>query len=255
MAYTVNVSGIAPSTTQTQLHDFFTFCGKISSIQYQEKSGSATIAFEKSNAAKTALMLNGGALDGSTLSVSSDVVHQDDDHHPATQGVPYEQSDKPRAGIAAEYLAKGYTLSDHILERAIDMDNKQGISKRFLSYFNTLDKTVGERALGPDQTISAKVATTVDNATQQAKSIDEQKGYSKIAQDYYTKAMSSPLGQKVWSFYTNTSKQVQDIHEEARRIADQEKQKAGSTPPSTGAQTTGSAAIPDPKTQAAPTVV
>lgn len=36
---------------------------------------------------------------------------------------------------------------------------------------------------------------------------------------YYTKAFSSPLGQKVRDFYTTTSKQVLDIHEEASRIA------------------------------------
>jgi len=221
MSYTVNISGIAPTTTQAQLHDFFTFCGTISSIDYQEKGDKATISFEKPNAAKTALILNGGALDGSTLTVTSDVVHQDEEHQP-TPGT-YEQSDKPRAGIAAEYLAKGYKLSDQILERAIEMDNKQGISKRFLSYFHSLDKSVGERALGPDQTISAKVLGTVDSATTQARAMDEQKGFSKIAHDYYLRAISSPLGQKVKEFYTDTSKQVRDIHEEARRIADQEK--------------------------------
>jgi hypothetical protein len=78
------------------LHDFFTFCGTISSIDYKEKEGEATISFEKPNAAKTALILNGGALDGSTLAVTSDVVHQDEEHQP-TPGT-YEQSDKPRAG-------------------------------------------------------------------------------------------------------------------------------------------------------------
>ncbi|KAF8967097.1 hypothetical protein BDZ97DRAFT_1917048 [Flammula alnicola] len=246
---TYTVSGIAPTTTQAQLHDFFTFCGKIASIDYQEKASTATIAFEKPNAAKTALMLNGGALDGSTLTVTSDVIHQDEDH--PTPG-SYEQSDKPRAGIAAEYLAKGYKLSDQILQRAIEIDSKQGISKRFLAYFHTLDKSVGERALGPDQTISAKVQTTVDHAAQQARALDEQKGYSKIAHDYYLKAIASPFGQKVKAFYTETSKQVKDIHEEARRIADQEKSDAPKAP---DAQPTGSAAIPEQKTEAAPTVV
>jgi hypothetical protein len=166
-------------------------------------------------------MLNGGSLDGSSLAVTSDVVHEDEEHHP-TPGI-YEQSDKPRAGIVAEYLAKGYKLSDQILERAIEMDSKQGISKRFLSYFHSLDKSVGERALGPDQTISAKVQSTIDTATTQARAMDEQKGFSKIAHDYYIRAYSSPFGQKVKKFYTDTSKQVLDIHEEARRIANQEK--------------------------------
>lgn len=38
------------------------------------------------------------------------------------------------------------------------------------------------------------------------------------------KAITSPLGQRVRAFYTESSKQVQDIHEEARRIADHEKE-------------------------------
>jgi hypothetical protein len=60
---------------------------------------------------------------------------------------------------------------------------KQGISKRFLSYFQSLDKSVGERALGPDQTILGKLQSTVASASEQARAVDEQKGYSKTAQD------------------------------------------------------------------------
>ena len=47
---------------------------------------------------------------------------------------------------------------------------------------------------------------------------------------YYAKALSSPFGQKVKAFYTTTSKQVLDIHEEARRIAAEHK--AAATPAS-----------------------
>jgi len=176
-------------------------------------------------------MLNGGTLDGANLTVTSDTVHQDqerDDDHTKT---PIDQTDKPRAGIAAEYLAKGYELSDHILHRAIDMDNKQGISKRFLNYIKSLDTSLGARALGPDRTISGQIQSTLGTATQQARSMDEQKGISKTAGDYYSKALASPLGQKVFSFYTTTSKQVLDIHEEAKRIAAQHKATAPSGAP------------------------
>jgi len=223
--FIVKVSGIAPSTTEAQLHDFFTFCGQIVSIQENEK-GSATIAFEKSSAAKTALMLDGGALDGSTLSVESDVVHQDDHQTPRPHERHIEQSDKPRAGIAAEYLAKGYSLSDHILKRAIEIDNTQGISKRFLNYFHHLDKSVGHHTLGPGQTISGQFQAGLGAATQHARGLDAQGGYSKGANEYYLKAISSPLGQQVRNFYTTTSKQILDIHEEARRISSQQKGKA-----------------------------
>ena len=61
--------------------------------------------------------------------------------------------------------------------------DKQGISSRFLSYFHNLDKSVGERTLGPDQTISGKLQSTVDKAVQQARTVDEEKGYIKAVQD------------------------------------------------------------------------
>lgn len=46
-----------------------------------------------------------------------------------------------------------------------------------------LDKSVGQRALGPDQTVSAKVQSTIKGAHTRAKTIDEQKGYSKTAHE------------------------------------------------------------------------
>ena len=64
--------------------------------------------------------------------------------------------------------------------------DKQGILKRFLGSFQNLDKSVGERALGPDQTILGKLQSTVGKAVQHAKSADEEnleKGYLKTVQD------------------------------------------------------------------------
>jgi len=190
-------------------------------------------------------MLNGGGLDGAHLNVYSDTVHPDDEESPHVPGSPLDQSDKPRAGIAAEYLAKGYKLSDNVLQRAIQIDNEKGISKRFLGYFQSLDASIGAKALGPDQTISGKVTSTIQTATQHAKTVDEEKGYTKVAGDYYTRALSSPLGQHVRSFYTSTSKQILDIHEEARRIADEHKASPIATGSSGGAS--GSADSSEPK--------
>jgi len=241
MSNTVQVTNISKTTTKQSLHDFFTFCGKITEIDLKDVDPKvATIHFEKANAAKTALMLNGGALDGSSLIVTSDTVREDDPHHedsaPPPGGVPFEQSDKPRAGIAAEYLAKGYVLSDNILQKAIELDNTHGISNRFLSYFTSIDKAVGSKVAGPDQTVTGKVSSTLADASVRARSMDEQRGISKSAGDYYKTALSSPFGQTVFSFYSSTTKRVQDIHEEARRMADTHKATAPSgastsTPP------------------------
>ena len=90
------------------------------------------------SAAKTALMLNGGTLDGSQISVTSSsleapaVAQQpattssapttahsttgDEDH--------VEQEDKPRSAVLAEYLAAGYKLSDQVIERGIQADQR-----------------------------------------------------------------------------------------------------------------------------------
>jgi len=247
--HAVHVSNLAETTTQKNLSDFFTFCGKIASIDFDATTKTATIHFENPSAAKTALMLNGGSLDGSAISVTSEVEHEDahsDDHHDETR--PIQQTDKPRAAIAAEYLAKGYTLSDNILQKAIDMDKKQGISQRFLNYFRSLDSTLGQKLfggkpaepavtekgkepvaetseagaatnLGRHPTVSGKAQETVAGIRDKAMAMNEQGGYSKQATNYYTKAIQSPVGQKVYAFYSTTSKQVLDIHEEAKRIS------------------------------------
>ncbi|KAI0274278.1 hypothetical protein BGY98DRAFT_1116514 [Russula aff. rugulosa BPL654] len=238
MSYTINVSGIPPSTTEQQLRNYFVFCGSISNIDFDEdKTASdpstepktAVIHYEKPSAVKTALMLNGSLFEGGILNVHSDAVHPDEEDEEATHvpGAPLDQSDKPRAGIAAEYLAKGYKLSDGILQRAIHIDSEKGISKRFLNYFQSIDSSIGAKALGPEQTISGKVTSTFQTATQHARTVDEQRGYSKVAGDYYTRALGSNLGQRVRAFYTTTSKQILDIHEEARRIADEHKASQG----------------------------
>jgi hypothetical protein len=46
-----------------------------------------------------------------------------------------------------------------------------------------LDTAVGQKALGPDRTMSGKVQSTLMGARTRAKTIDEQKGYSKIAHE------------------------------------------------------------------------
>ncbi|KAJ1303219.1 hypothetical protein OPQ81_011418 [Rhizoctonia solani] len=256
--HSVHVTNLAETTTEKNLSDFFTFCGKIASIDFDSKTHSATIHFESPNAARTAVMLNGGNLDGSAITVTSEVEHEDlphEEHHDETK--PIDQTDKPRAAIAAEYLAKGYTLSDNILQKAIEMDKKQGISQRFLNYLRSLDKTLGEKLFGhkepanvtePDKdkeaagetsagvarhpTVSGKAQETVAVIRERAMAMDEQKGYSKQASSYYERAINSPLGQKVFAFYTSTSKQVLDIHEEAKRIAAETKQSATPESPS-----------------------
>ena len=60
---------------------------------------------------------------------------------------------------------------------------KKGISKRFLDYFHSIDSTLGQKALGPDQTISGKVQSSVSGGIGQARAFNEQKGVTKKVGD------------------------------------------------------------------------
>jgi len=75
------------------------------------------------------------------------------------------------------------TLSPSILTATVRLLSypieKQGISKSFLNYIHSIDLTLGQKALGPDQTISGKVQSSVSGGISQAKSFNEQKGVTK----------------------------------------------------------------------------
>ena len=124
------------------------------------------------------------------------------------------QEDKPRSRILAEYLAHGYVISDTALQRAIALDNKHGVSSRFtnaLAQFDAKYKAT-DRAKGLDQSYGI-----TDKATAGWRGIHS----------YFEKALGTPTGQRLASFYTQSDKQVRDIHAEARRLADLKSGKGG----------------------------
>ncbi|CEL01274.1 Putative Actin cytoskeleton protein [Aspergillus calidoustus] len=224
---TVHVSGISPSTTEKEVQDFFSFCGKIVSISVTptssepDASKSATVTFEKDAAAKTALLLDQTKLGSSIVHVEA--AQSIDDlagSHSATASEAkdehnhdLEQEDKPRSRIIAEYLAHGYTISDQAIQKAISLDQKHGFSARFTNALSNFDKKTGatDRAKGLDE--SYKIS---DKASSGWRGLHS----------YFEKALGTPSGQKLREFYAQTDKQVRDIHSEARRLADLKSGKA-----------------------------
>ena len=170
------------------------------------------MTFEKETAAKTALLLDNTQLGPSQVKVTSTANLDDIAGSKATSAgdehaddIP--QEDKPRSRIVAEYLAHGYVLSDQAIQRAIQLDNKHGVSQRFTAALNNFDEKY--------------------NASGKAKGFDESYGITNKANagwrglnSYFEKALETPTGQRVRSFYTDTSKQVLDVHAEAKRLAD-----------------------------------
>lgn len=246
---TVHVEGISASTSEKEVRDFFSFCGKISSLSVTPTSNdanaskSATVTFEKETAAKTALLLDNTQLGPSQVTVKSAAsigdlagagksLDEPDDH--------VAQEDKPRSRIIAEYLAHGYVISDKIIERALSLDKQHGVSARFTNTLQNFD--------------------TKYKATEKAKVADEKYAVSKSATNawnslssYFDSALNTPTGQKLRNFYTEGNKQVLDVHNEARHLANL---KTGKTDygasSSTGAPATGTSSALTEKPQPEP---
>lgn len=169
-------------------------------------------------------MLNGGALDGAhlTVTVPSDDSEEEEEEEsdeqeqptasetttPPSETTTVEQSDKVRASLAAQYLAKGYTLSDQIYQRAIELDAQRGISRRFVGYIQTLDTTVGQKTLGPEKTVSGvvsgRVSQTFGAASQAFGSASQTLG-----------GASRSLGQAASQTFTQARERARSIDESA----------------------------------------
>lgn len=248
---TVHVANISPETSEKEVRDFFSFCGKITSLSISPSSGesgapqSATVTFEKETAAKTALLLDQTQLGPTSVKVTSaasiDDLAGSRAAEPSTakdeNGQELEQEDKPRSRIVAEYLAQGYTISDQAIQKAISLDQKHGISQRFTSILAKFDNKY--------------------HATDKARGLDESYQLSNKAasgwrglNSYFEKALDTPTGRKVRDFYVQSDKQVRDIHAEARRLADLKSGKnadekdAPSGGPPTGDPMAPAAAVP-----------
>lgn len=218
---TVHVSGIASSVSEDQVREFFSFCGKITSLSVTPSSGDpnasqlAAVTFEKETAAKTARLLDNTQLGPTAVRVEAAQSIDDIAGSQATaatdakdeNGQEIEQEDKPRSRIVAEYLAHGYVVSDQAIQKAIALDQKHGFSSRFTSALNNFDRKyhATDRARGIDE--SYKITNTAATGLRGLNS-------------YFEKALGTPTGRRVRDFYMKTDKQVRDIHSEARRLAD-----------------------------------
>jgi len=219
MSTTVHVKGISHDTSEKEVKDFFSFCGKITNISVtpesdaSDASKSAAVTFEKETAAKTALLLDSTQLGKSQVHVSAasnidDVASKAGAAVSSSVGDDHiSQEDKPRSRIVAEYLAHGYTVSDQVIQQAITLDQKHGFSSRFTSALGSFDSKY--------------------KATDTAKSMDNKYGVSNKATSawggltsYFEAALGTPTGQKIRQFYIQGDKQVRDVHNEARRLAD-----------------------------------
>ncbi|KAK3897700.1 hypothetical protein C8A05DRAFT_38729 [Staphylotrichum tortipilum] len=222
MAATVYVTNIGVKTDDKEIKDFFSFCGKISSIEITpsaDDTKSATVTFDKETASRTALLLNHTKLGGNEITVTAP--------HPPSSSTPtppedrandpnpqLTQEEKPRSRILAELLAHGYVVADQGLQHAITLDEQHNLSSRFTSTLRQLD----ERTRATDR---ARTADASYGISARAGSLLTGLG------SYFEKAKDTPTGKRIVGFYTTGQRQVQDIHNEAKRLAELKKEEAG----------------------------
>lgn len=236
-------SGIPNTTTDEKVTEFFTFCGKVNSVTVTDKTDTTKtvkVVFENASAVSTAVLLNGAELNGSVIKVSEDPsappAYSAPPSAPGAAVTPpatgdIRQEDKPKAAIAAEYLANGYVLSDKLIQKAIDFDGKHGVTNRFKSFLDGIESKYHIKEKKDDFYKEYKVDEKVSKGRQ---SLDT----------YLDKLKGQKYGAKVHQFYKDTSKEVKHVHEEARRIADA-KVAANATAPA-GAPPSATGATVDP---------
>jgi len=212
---TVICSDIPVSTDDSKIKEFFSFCGKVDTIDViskTEKTKTVRVKFASQSAVSTATLLNGAELNGGTIHVKAENASLEkanaadfESTNNSTSGV-IPQEEKPKSTIAAEYLANGYVLSDNLIQKAVEFDKKHDISSRFKSFLQGIDNKYHFQAKG--QEVNAKLG--LDEKFNQGK---------KTLDDYLDKFKKGKYGSKLNDMYTNVATDVSQVHEQAKKIA------------------------------------
>lgn len=234
---------VAKSVSPEKLKEFFSFSGTVQSVE-SAGEGLYKVKFASPEAVSSALLLNGAELEGAPIKIEggSDALVFTSSIAPtsstiaAAAGVPIEpvqpayvehkeadapladiaQEHKPKSAIVAEYLAQGYALSDKAIDKAIELDKQHGILTKFKSFLAGLDSKYHVQ----DKAVETNAKYGLDKKFLQGRS---------DLSSYFNKAIQSPTGSKIHSFYTSIVSDGKEIHNEARRLADLKKEKEAKT--------------------------
>lgn len=228
----VTVSHVANSVTPEKVEQFFAFCGHIDSVKALGADGDGfskyQVCFSLEKALSTALLLNDAELDNVEIVVKEDTLPpysetkevSDTDKKiqldaVATGDETYDdiaQEEKPKLAVLAQILASGYQVSDQVIDKAVEIDKRNGFSAKFTNFLNNLDlKFFHSEDPNSEVNKAQKELNNLSASVQQLK-------YLQALQNYFEKASSSPYGVKVHDFYKQVSKEVRDVHEEAKRL-------------------------------------
>ncbi|KAG1457074.1 hypothetical protein G6F56_006691 [Rhizopus delemar] len=143
----VVVKNISLESLEATVKEFFLFCGKITEFELKrdeedEKHQIALIHFERESAAKTAVLLSNALVDDSHITASPYFDIPSSENERSVDANNAEQNEaqeaKPKSRIAAEILANGYMLQDHVVAKGVEYDNKYNLTSRFTGFLGNL---------------------------------------------------------------------------------------------------------------------
>jgi len=229
LAYKVTVKGLDKSIPVKQINDYFSFCGKIKDVKLEQDPSNtnlnlATVEFEKPAAIRTALLLSDDSeIGGSKVQIEADPevialaeknAGTESPNHKPNGHNDIDQEHKPRSAIIAEILSQGYVLGDKVISRALDLDKKHGIYKRFAQFLTDLDAKYNIRE--KSETTDKAYGITDKVSTQSARVVK----YF----DYAVDKAQERTGLKLREFYAGAVNNALEVHAEARRLAELKKQ-------------------------------
>lgn len=146
---TVVVTNISPSANEKTLSEFFSFCGKITSLKltkFPNKGGEAVVVFETESAAKTALLLTNALIADRPITVAPffEEVHSEKSPNLPETGETVElkeqishktpaSTDNTHTSVIASLIAAGYILGNDALNKARAIDEENQISSKIIS--------------------------------------------------------------------------------------------------------------------------
>lgn len=238
----VVVSNVPQAVTEERLKEFFSFCGMVRGIKKVSTENGFSkyiVSFELEKALSTALLLNDAQLDDAEIKVSEsdqpppyekgDAKVVDGDHKIQEnqdtgnkRSDDVEQEEKPKYAIMAQLLASGYTISDNLIQRAIDFDHDKGYSSKFRSWLNSIDQKYihTDEPDSPANKGLSKAQVALNDLSQNFNN----SSYNQRLHYYLEKAANHPYGVKIHDFYNHLAQDVKEVHNEARRLAELNKQ-------------------------------
>ncbi|KAI9168540.1 Protein vip1 [Blastocladiella emersonii ATCC 22665] len=221
----VLVQNISANATEKSVKDFFSFCGKINRFEMltSGETQEAFILFDKESAANTARLLSNAVIVDRSVTVKSFFEAHESDaavavEEDAKKAIETNDDEhKPYTRVIAELLAEGYTLSETIVKRGVEIDDKYSVTKTLAAYMfsarakaEALDEQYKVTNLLKEMDAKFHISENATQILAKTKELGE-------------KALATPTGQKVFQTVDAAKDRALEVAAETRQIVEEKK--------------------------------